>query len=305
MYYPILRGKLNELLALRELAQLKLKNFVPVIEPVKKDIKALVKTIESLNSLSIEPYIIVNPTVGDFSSTPTVLYEELNKFDHISYQILYSINQKTECYEDFLDAGSFGLFIQKGIDSQLISFSNISKINFIQNDVSPTVKRLIKNKVIYEDFFRKQKKNADYPLESPFSSLHSYYQDDRTNIGFSDYTITGDDFIEGGGPAYVVTIHCSYIDANRFDELFIKHFSSKDDGTPTNPGAKFLEALSLLITDIEEGKTPFTHTNALTEFQYLHKIEHFPGLGQVKKISIKHHIETVNSFLSAFTEVEG
>lgn len=40
MYYPILRGKLNELLALRELAQLKLKNFTPVIEPVKKDIKA-------------------------------------------------------------------------------------------------------------------------------------------------------------------------------------------------------------------------------------------------------------------------
>jgi hypothetical protein len=35
MYYPILRGKLNELLAIRELSELGLKNFTPVIEPVK------------------------------------------------------------------------------------------------------------------------------------------------------------------------------------------------------------------------------------------------------------------------------
>ena len=61
MYYPILRGKLNELLALRELAQLELQKFIPVIEPVKNDIKALVKTIQTLNSNAIEPYIIINP----------------------------------------------------------------------------------------------------------------------------------------------------------------------------------------------------------------------------------------------------
>ena len=69
MYYPILRGKLNELLALRELAQLELQKFIPVIEPVKNDIKALVKTIQTLNSNAIEPYIIINPTIGDFSNS--------------------------------------------------------------------------------------------------------------------------------------------------------------------------------------------------------------------------------------------
>lgn len=304
MYYPILRGKLNELLALRELAQLKLKNFTPVIEPVKKDIKALVKTIESLNSHSIEPYIIINPIVGDFSDTPNALYEELSKFDNISYQILYSINQKTEHYIDFLDVGSFGLFIQKGIDQEILDFSVSSNINFIQNDTNPNIKRRIKNRVSYEDFFKKQIRNADYPKESPFSSLHSYYKDE-SNVGFADYTITGDDFSEGGGPAYVVTIHCSYIDRRRFDELFIRHYSSSNDGTPTNPGAKFIEALNLLIKDIDSKDIPFIDTNALNEFLYLHKIEHFPGLGQVKKISIKHHIETVADFLSTSVEVNG
>lgn len=296
MYYPILRGKLNELLALRELAQLELKNFTPVIEPVKKDIRALIKTVESLNEHTIEPYIIINPTIGDYSYTPNALYEELSKVDHISYRVLYSINQKTEQYIDFLDVGSFGLFIQKGIDQEILDFSELSNINFIQNDTNPNIKKRIKNRVCYEDFFKKQIRNADYPIESPFSSLHSYYSEEN-NIGFSDYTITGDDFSEGGGPAYVVTIHISYIDKKRFDELFIRHYSSENDGTPTNPGAKFLEALNKLIKDINDDQLPFTQTYSLAEFQNLHKIEHFPGLGQVKKLSIKHHIESVCTYL--------
>ncbi|QIO04710.1 sce7725 family protein [Acinetobacter shaoyimingii] len=303
MYYPILRGKLNELLALRELSELNLKYFTPVIEPVKKDIKQLIKTIEHLNKNSIEPYIIINPSIGEYSHCSEELFIALNKFESISYQVLYSINQETKNYEDFLGIGSFGLFIQKGIDNKIIDFSTKSMINFIQNDVNPNVKKLINNKVIYEDFFRKQKKNADYPKESQFSSIHSYFTQENNVIGFSDYTITGDDFNENGGPAYVVTIHCSYIDKNRFDELFIRHYSSTDDGTPTNPGAKFIEALSLLIDEVNEGKIPFTNTNALNNFKYLHKIEHFPGLGQIKKISIKHHIETINNFLSVPFEV--
>ena len=115
------------------------------------------------------------------------------------------------------------MFIQKGIDKELIDFTKISRINFIQNDNSPQVKRLIHNKVVYEDFFKRQLRNADYPQESSFSALHSYYHEEN-NIGFGDYTITGDDFIEGGGPAYVVTVHASYIDTQRFDQ---NHFDPK------------------------------------------------------------------------------
>ncbi|MFW1858665.1 sce7725 family protein [Acinetobacter defluvii] len=298
MYYPILRGKLNELLALRELASLQLKFYTPVIEPVKKDIKALIKTINTLNENGVVPYIIINPTIGDYAQSPTDLFLELKKIDGIEFEVLYSINENTKNYQDYLELGSFGLFIQKGIDQEIIEFSRSSKINFLQNDTSPNVKRLIGNKVIYEDFFRKQKKNADYPLESPFSSLHSYFQDEN-NIGFSDYTITGDDFSEGGGPAYVVTIHVSYIDKKRFDELFIRHYSSEDDGTPTNPGAKFIAALEKFIHEYNEEKIPYTKTSGSEDFKTLYQLQHFPGLGQVKKNSIKHHIETINHYLTA------
>ena len=298
MYYPILRGKLNELLAIRELSELGLKNFIPVIEPVKNDIKALCKTIEVLNKNGIVPYIIINPIIGDFKKSQTEFSELITKIENIEYIPLYSINEKTNLYNDFLELNNFGLFIQKGIDKELIDFTKISRINFIQNDNSPQVKRLIHNKVVYEDFFKRQLRNADYPQESSFSALHSYYHEEN-NIGFGDYTITGDDFIEGGGPAYVVTFHASYIDSQRFDELFIRHYSSEDDGTPTNPGAKFKEALTKLISDFQSKKILFEETKGLQEFIFLYKIGHFPGLGQVKKNSIMHHIETINIYLES------
>lgn len=42
MYYPILCGKMNELLALRDLANLSKENyFCPVIEPVKENLTSL------------------------------------------------------------------------------------------------------------------------------------------------------------------------------------------------------------------------------------------------------------------------
>lgn len=102
-------------------------------------------------------------------------------------------------------------------------------------------------------------------------------------VGFSDYTITGQDFSESGGPAYVVTIHVSYIDPKRFNEMFIRHYLSYEDGTPAQPGAKFLSALQLLIKDIETGSVPFVKTTALSEFITLNIKRHFPGLGKLKK----------------------
>ncbi|WP_275891833.1 sce7725 family protein [Acinetobacter pittii] len=58
MYYPILRGKLNELLALRDLANLSIdKKFCPVIEPVRSTLSPLFRTIKELNDKEIEPLI--------------------------------------------------------------------------------------------------------------------------------------------------------------------------------------------------------------------------------------------------------
>ena len=195
--------------------------------------------------------------------------------------------------------GEYALFVTRGIDQQVIQESKEAVLTFVNHDIAPNVLRLLHNVVLCGDFFRSQLRNADYPEESSFSALHTYYNGYQNSVvGFSDYTITGQDFSESGGPAYVVTIHISYIDPKRFNEMFIRHYLSYEDGTPAQPGAKFLSALQLLIKDIESRSVPFVDTTALSELVALSTKQHFPGLGQVKKICIKHHIETLVDYLN-------
>ncbi len=80
MYYPILRGKLNEFLALRELSNLAMdKLFHPVIEPVRQESAPLIKTIKELNDNGLVPYIILNPTVGSLDGDSHFIFNELKK----------------------------------------------------------------------------------------------------------------------------------------------------------------------------------------------------------------------------------
>ncbi|MBJ9984004.1 sce7725 family protein [Acinetobacter sp. S40] len=302
MYYPILRGKLNEFLALRELASLSLQNhFCPVIEPVREDLSALRRAVLELNTNNIKPLIIINPVIGEFKGQFSNITDSLNHGSDLQYIPCFILHDSIDGVPSEVKAlGEYALFVTRGIDQQVIQESKEAVLTFVNHDISPNVLILLHNVVLCGDFFRSQLRNADYPEESSFSALHTYYNKPYQNlvVGFSDYTITGQDFSESGGPAYVVTIHVSYIDPKRFNEMFIRHYLSYEDGTPAQPGAKFLSALQLLIKDIETGSVPFVKTTALSEFITLNIKRHFPGLGQVKKICIKHHIETLVDYLN-------
>lgn len=141
-----------------------------------------------------------------------------------------------------------------------------------------------------------KKRNADYPKESIFSELHTYYSEYSNVVGFGDFSITGEEYSESGGPAYVVTTSMSYINNEKFDELYIRHYSSEPDGTPQTQ-EKILEALSHFMNAYNTNEVNFIETEGIRQFISLHKARHFPGLGQVKKISILHHTETINYYL--------
>ncbi|BBI64894.1 hypothetical protein HSBAA_62000 [Vreelandella sulfidaeris] len=49
-----------------------------------------------------------------------------------------------------------------------------------------------------------------------FSTLHTEWKNYNGAIGFGDYTVLSQEYTEAGGPAYVVTIHLSYIDEDSF-----------------------------------------------------------------------------------------
>lgn len=77
MYFPYIRGKKYELLALSESAE-GIKNsgkIFPVIEPVRRNPQALSRTLRVFQERSIPYILIVNPSVGQLKDRPNVVSE--------------------------------------------------------------------------------------------------------------------------------------------------------------------------------------------------------------------------------------
>lgn len=299
MYYPILRGKQFELIALRELAgHVDSKIIRPVIEPVRSNLVALIKTVEALAESAIVPLVIINPSIGDFSSGSDGLYESIKAIEKFTPCI------KVKGVEDLSLLSALGLslsdcavFIESGIDKALLDHLQGASCVLVNKERahSGAISRL-NNVVLYGDFFDKKVRNADYKEKSFYSSLHTEWRTYKNAIGFGDYTILSEEYSEAGGPAYVVTIHLSYIDDEEFDAMYVRHFSSFNDDSPANPGGKFKSALDKVSEYLAQNPNAFAQTQGLAELLGL-RGNPFPGLGQVKKYSMKHHIETTCDFV--------
>lgn len=299
MYYPILRGKQFELIALRELAgKISPELIRPVIEPVRGNLAPLIKTVDVLKQAGIMPLVIINPSIGDFSKGG----DDLLRLACGQDKFMPCIKAKT--VEDLsllvkydLSLSNSAVFIESGIDKALAdALSQASCVLVNKVKVHPGALALLKNVVLFGDFFDKKVRNADYKEKSFFSSLHTEWKSNSNAIGFGDYTILSEEYSESGGPAYVVTIHLSFIDGEEFDAMYVRHFSSFNDDSPANPGGKFKSALDKAYEYIQENPNAFIQTEGLRELMGLQG-NPFPGLGQVKKYSMKHHIETTCDFV--------
>ncbi|WP_047608430.1 sce7725 family protein [Rahnella aquatilis] len=302
MYFPFIRGKQFELVAIRELAP-KLPNFLfkPIIEPVRENLLPLVKTIKSINEFDIKPIIIINPSLGDFKSKNINIYSMISSLDNsLNFTPCIQIQDGIDDYSQILQElpkNNKAVFVPEIVEDVNPQIFLLSDYNIIPADSSDSEIEKIKNIVLLDDPFQKKSRNADYRERSKFSSLHKNYSDRPNAIGFSDYNIVGSEYSESGGPAYVVTIHLSYIDKES-QQMFVRHFSSSPSNSPANPGGKFEEALSNAINFIDNNPLIFDDTFGIEELRRLHATEHFPGLGLVKKITVQHHIETICNYLN-------
>ena len=151
-------------------------------------------------------------------------------------------------------------------------------------------------RILVRDGCVDRKRNRDYPdLPEFFSDLHITYDEENVD-GFGDFLMVGDDYAESGGPAYTVAIHLTFIDDDNDEAMYIQHFKSDRQNTPKDPAGKFQEALNKLVASVRVSDPKFYKTEAIDEFCDLHDRGHFPGLGYVKKLSMKHHIETLAEF---------
>lgn len=315
MYYPYLRGKQFELLALREFS-CEYKNndkIVPIIEPVKSQVNGLNQTISSLMDNGMRFAVILNPNEGDF------------KHENIDNDILKGLPSLTANKEKWIPAYIFKNNVTKllehadnnNLTSLMIVFpsgadvNNRSLMELLSNEkvtyivsgnlsnnrsVRGRLLKLGKNLISLEDRFHGRTRNADYAEETDeiFSEDFAFYRDDRLS-GFADFTSMPKDFIDGGMLPYAIAIHLTYLKSE--DQIFIHHFVSDNNFDQSNIRGKFHEAAIKIEPFYNENH--LVHTAAVDEFiQKSNSDDGYPGLGYIKKLSIKNHLELINTILS-------
>lgn len=315
MYYPYLRGKQFELLALREFSS-EFKNnhtIVPIIEPVKKQVNGLNAAALSMIENGMKFAVILNPSDGDYRHTG------------IDNDILMSLTALTDDRDNWIPAYIYkhnGKTLldhakQNNLSNLMIIFPSGADVNdevlmeFLSKDevafvVSGNLSnnrsargrmlRLGKALISLEDRFNERPRNADYAneVDEIFSEDFAYYKNDGL-AGFADYTPMAKDFIEGGMLPYAIAIHLTYQKSD--DQIFVHHFVSDNNFDQSNIRGKFHEAAVKIAPFFNNNG--LYHTSAVDELiRRADSDDGYPGLGYIKKLSVKNHLELITHILS-------
>ena len=315
MYYPYLRGKQFELLALREFSREFENNhtIVPIIEPVKKQVNGLNAAALSMIENGMKFAVILNPSDGDYRHTG------------IDNDILMSLTALTDDRDNWIPAYIYkhnGRTLldhakQNNLSNLMIIFPSGADVNdevlmeFLSKDevafvVSGNLSnnrsargrllRLGKALISLEDRFNERPRNADYAneVDEIFSEDFAYYKNDGL-AGFADYTPMAKDFIEGGMLPYAIAVHLTYQKSD--DQIFVHHFVSDNNFDQSNIRGKFHEAAVKIAPFFNNNG--LYHTSAVDELiRRAESDDGYPGLGYIKKLSVKNHLELITHILS-------
>ena len=312
MYFPYLRGRQFELLALRELANQKLlgERIIPLVEPIKLS-STLVNTLDVFIKNNQPIAIILNPMVGNFGSEFEDISDQEKKsvyqsrfLDLLQSPTIIKALNLAPSWKKVLDIYPVEknrlLVVNTSRDNLDIyeSFFSSSNPRYVLIPDESTFRRRVKeNKVLWDDKFEKRARNSDYGenVDEFFSDDHLYYKDDGF-IGFSDYSIVGNEYLEAGFAPYAVAIHIVYFDAEK--NLRIYHFVSDSNEDIKNPAQKFYQAVSKLHAWYQFKESSFRLTLGFKKFLQHYADQSYPGLGTVKKLSIMHHLELMSIYFN-------
>lgn len=309
MYFPLLRGKQNELLAVREL-DLKLADHggvIPIIEPVKdtnRSIGDLHRCFTKLEDSGAKSIFIVNPQCGDFARNRRALRkifdEIIDKYESV-------------CFGLWIDGGTDFHEVQTFIDSvrerdfyllhssayaepdELKALDNLSNFQghiVLSKGMGRKYLSQIENeKVILNDHFEKQDTNALYRNSQNkfFSDQYLTFEEDGY-LGFGDFVTIGYEYVDGGFTPYTVAIHLTYKHKIN-DEVWIRHFLSTTATVNPNAQEMILEALDDFASFIDDHPEILEFSEGCRELFRIYQTGEGTSLGNLKKLSIKHHLE--------------
>ncbi|MBS7815942.1 sce7725 family protein [Wohlfahrtiimonas chitiniclastica] len=309
MYYPYLRARQFELIALRELVQANAiqSNIMPVLEPVKNTFNSLNLAHSIFVENGMKVFLVTNPICGEIKDDADSILEYIyngdaaknNYIPAFHYQDNFEyIQEKINQFNikscliiglgNFTDENGLKKILEANEAVTHIMLADPHKYRVLDRYIKRTSKKYIK----LDDLFEKQERNADFLdiLEHKYTEEHLYYKDEGYH-GIADFTLMPSEFIDGGSTPRAVVIHLTYIKKGANNEVWIRHFTSDTNDSIANVQGKFGEAAKKAITFI---KSEGLKNLALDELDSYYTEGRYPGLGIVKKISIKNHLLVMN-----------
>lgn len=310
MYYPYLRGKQFELIALRELsAELPDNHYLsPIIEPVKLNFSSLNTAVKEMKNNGQQFVLIVNPSDGDFKNNPIDILDNVTGLEGADWKpaLLYKHNcHRLQQIIDSKHLQEVFIIFADGIDFDqdeelegFLSSDSITKV-VVSNADTRFSKRMLqqlgKSIIRLDDNFKERRRNVDY-IEAPeeqFTEEPFFYSADGFS-GFSDYTTLSKAYSEGGMLPYAVAIHLTYKPAQQM--VYIRHFVSESNIDQSNIQGKFAEATRKAVAFFNSNHSIY-RGSAIDELEGYLADARYPGLGVIKKISVKHHLQLITHIL--------
>lgn len=305
IYYPYLRGRMYDLLALKEACQAQElgENIVPIIEPVR-DSKELLQTVTALIQEEQPFGIVANPQVSVYGLNDTKLYplpdlSELNFFHptailapYFSSDFIHTHGHQTS----LLIARNYPILkacqnsrVLKNVSGVLIPEE--ARIHQIVADKAVSLTDPLTFVPHVEDYAE---------IDDEFFQPASWYRQIDNYQGFADFSMVGGHYFDKGMPSRAIALHIIYVTAD--GSLRIHHFVSDSNETMRGQKEKFFEVLNKLVTWKNDNISGLNETPALDQLTEYVSQTKFPGLGMVKKLSLRHHFQLMHRLFELKTQ---
>ena len=318
MYFPILRAKKNELLALRDCKQdlHNSKKIIPIIEPVKPSTKDIDRCVSELREAHADHIIVCNPSCGYFTSQRRQINEIISGyasqntgFTQFAYWLDQGTTQK-EVHEfiSLIGNGKF-YFLHGSHYAEPMELLKLSSNTNFQANIFSTEGTGLRyrrqfndfNSILIRDNLSRMERNADYMqvLDEFFSDQHLTFEEEKL-YGFGDYSIIGSNFFETNfARAFTIAIHLLYEDINT-KEVRVRHLLSSVNTTQPPPSTPVLvsEAVEEVVDFLDQNPHIESYSSVTDEFRKLHDSGRSTTSGYIKKLCLIHHLELMIHLLS-------
>ena len=311
MYLPFLRGKLYELKAIKEFIEEGYgteygRHIMPIIEPVKKDLRPLLACVEAMGQAKMPFAVVLNSRTGDFQRAAFDIPALLAKVQDVQWAPAFEVNSNAN-----VDAIEAAIGEHSLRDVMLVFFSivelddekvrrlvsndavrYITAMNLTQRPpIIADLKEFGKDLITLEDCFQEKTPNNAYRenLDEFFSDTFSYYKSLFGLYGFSDFTALSRNYRDRGALPQVVAIHMTYRKSEKVVNVY--HFLSDSRNGANDIRGEYKEA-NAKILPFYDGKPSTKAVDQIAKKDY-------PGLGAIKKYSIKNHFELMSRILQA------